>query len=59
MVSAGVQLIPAAETGLVSRLETVLAPVRVQLMVSEAPGPTALFEGTVVMAVLGHALMGR
>jgi drug/metabolite transporter (DMT)-like permease len=58
MFSAGVQLIPAAEAGLVSVLETVLAPIWVWLVVGEVPGLMALVGGAVVMAaVLGHALM--
>jgi drug/metabolite transporter (DMT)-like permease len=57
MFSAGVQLIPAAEAGLVSVLETVLAPIWVWLAVGEVPGRPALTGGAVVMAaVLGHAL---
>ena len=59
MFSAGVQLIPAAEAGLVSVLETVLAPVWVWLAVGEVPGLLALIGGSIVMiAVLGH-LMGE
>jgi drug/metabolite transporter (DMT)-like permease len=50
MFSAGAQLIPAAEVGLVTVLETVLAPIWVWLAVGEVPGPTALAGGAVVMA---------
>lgn len=58
MVSAGVQVIPAAEAGLVSRLATVLAPAR--LMVGESPGADGSLRGAIVMArVLGRVLMGR
>src|SRR5215212_2490763 len=57
MFSAGVQLIPAAEAGLVSVLETVLAPIWVWLAVGEVPGHLALIGGAIVMiAVLGHLL---
>ena len=60
MFSAGVQLIPAAEAGLVSVLETVLAPIWVWLAVGEVPGPLALIGGGVVMiAVLGHLVAER
>jgi len=45
MVSAGVQLIPAAEAGLISVLETVLAPIWVWLAVGEVPGRLALIGG--------------
>jgi drug/metabolite transporter (DMT)-like permease len=59
MFSAGVQLIPAAEAGLVSVLETVLAPIWVWLAVGEVPGRLALIGGAIVMiAVVGH-LMGE
>ncbi len=60
MFSAGVQLIPAAEAGLVSVLETVLAPIGVWLAVGEVPGPLALIGGGIVMiAVLGHLVTER
>jgi len=60
MFSAGVQLIPAAEAGLVSVLETVLAPIWVWLAVGEVPGRLALIGGGIVMiAVLGHLLTER
>ena len=60
MFSAGVQLIPAAEAGLASVLETVLAPIWVWLAVGEVPGPLALIGGGVVMvAVLGHLVAER
>ncbi|MET0528285.1 MAG: DMT family transporter, partial [Microvirga sp.] len=58
MFSAGVQLIPAAEAGLVSVLETVLAPILVWLAVGEVPGRLALIGGGIVMiAVLGHLVI--
>jgi drug/metabolite transporter (DMT)-like permease len=60
MFSAGVQLIPAAEAGLVSVLETVLAPIWVWLAVGEVPGRLALVGGGIVMiAVLGHLVTER
>ena len=60
MFSAGVQLISAAEAGLASVLETVLAPIWVWLAVGEVPGPLALIGGGVVMiAVLGHLVAER
>ncbi len=60
MFSAGVQRIPAAEAGLASVLETVLAPIWVWLAVGEVPGRLALIGGGVVLiAVLGHLVSER
>jgi drug/metabolite transporter (DMT)-like permease len=60
MFSAGVQLIPAAEAGLASVLETALAPIGVWLAVGEVPSRLALIGGGIVMiAVLGHLVAER
>src|SRR5262249_38997771 len=54
----GSRLIPAAETALISALETPLAPLWVWLAFGEAVSPHALAGGAVVMAaVMGHVLL--
>ena len=57
MFTAGVRLIPAADAGLLSVLECVLAPVWVWFMFGEDPGRATLLGGAIVMlSVLGTAL---
>jgi len=54
----GSRLIPAAETALISALETPLAPLWVWLAFGEAVAPPALIGGLLVMlAVIGHVLL--
>ncbi|HKF60965.1 MAG TPA: DMT family transporter [Dongiaceae bacterium] len=54
----GSRLIPAAETALISVLETPLAPLWVWLAFDERVSPRALIGGGVVMvAVIGHVLL--
>ena len=49
---AGAKLVPAAESALISLLETVLAPLWVWLVVAEDPGWRAIAGGLVVLASL-------
>jgi drug/metabolite transporter (DMT)-like permease len=49
---AGAKLIPAAESALMSLLETVLAPLWVWLVVAEDPGWRAIAGGLIVLAAL-------
>lgn len=59
LVQLGPRRIGAAEVGLLLLLEVVLGPVWVWLVLDEAPGPTVLVGGAVVIvALLGHALAG-
>jgi drug/metabolite transporter (DMT)-like permease len=54
----GSRLIPAAETALISALETPLAPLWVWLAFGEAVAPPAMIGGLLVMiAVVGHVLL--
>jgi len=54
----GSRLIPAAETALISALETPLAPLWVWLAFNEAVSPPAMIGGALVMiAVVGHVLL--
>lgn len=58
--TSGARLLPAADSGLVSMLEIVLAPLWVWLAFSEAPSTRALIGGTIVLAaVFGHTLVER
>jgi drug/metabolite transporter (DMT)-like permease len=60
MFTAGVRLIPAADAGLLSVLECVLAPVWVWFAFGEDPGRGTLVGGAIVMvSVLGAALSER
>jgi drug/metabolite transporter (DMT)-like permease len=60
MFTAGVRLIPAADAGLLSVLECVLAPVWVWMMFGEDPGRNTLIGGAIVMiSVLVAALSER
>jgi drug/metabolite transporter (DMT)-like permease len=59
MFTAGVRLIPAADAGLLSVLECVLAPVWVWLAYGEDPGRSTLIGGVIVMlSVLGASRSG-
>jgi drug/metabolite transporter (DMT)-like permease len=60
LFTAGVPLIPAADAGLITMLEVVLAPLWVWLAFNEDPGPRALLGGAIVLvAVIGHTLVER
>ena len=49
---AGARLIPAAETALISMLETVLGPLWVWLVLDEQPGGATLIGGALILAAL-------
>lgn len=56
---AGARRIPAAESGLITTLDVVLAPLWVYLIFAENPGPAALAGGAIVLAaVVWHMLGG-
>jgi drug/metabolite transporter (DMT)-like permease len=58
LFTIGSRLIPAAETALISALETPLAPFWVWLAFGETVPPQAMIGGAVVMlAVIGHVLL--
>jgi drug/metabolite transporter (DMT)-like permease len=60
MFTTGVVLIPAADAGLISVLEAILAPIWVWLVVGENPGRNTVIGGTiVVLAVIAVARWGR
>ncbi len=52
LFTAGARLIPAAESALISMLETVLGPLWVWLVLDERPGATTLIGGTLILAAL-------
>lgn len=52
LVVAGSRKIPAAETALLTVLESILAPLWVWLALAENPGPAALAGGAIVLAAL-------
>lgn len=52
LVMAGSRRIPAAETALLTVLESILAPLWVWLALKENPGPAALAGGAIVLAAL-------
>lgn len=52
MFTTGVRLIPAADAGLISVLEAVLAPLWVWLLLGENPGMRTLAGGAVVLVVV-------
>jgi drug/metabolite transporter (DMT)-like permease len=54
----GSRHLKAAELGLISLLEVVLAPIWVWLAIGEAPSPLGLLGGSIVLAaVIGHAIL--
>ena len=60
LFTEGVRLIPAADAGLISVLESVLAPLWVWLVFAEDPGRTTLVGGAVVVvAVIAAARTDR
>jgi drug/metabolite transporter (DMT)-like permease len=57
---AGVRLLPAADAGLISVLESVLGPLWVWLAFGENPGTRAMIGGSIVLAaVVLHTLVER
>jgi drug/metabolite transporter (DMT)-like permease len=52
LFTAGARLIPAAEAGLISNLETVVGPIWVWLLLSERPSDYALIGGGLVLGTL-------
>lgn len=55
MFTSGVRLIPAADAGLITVLEVILAPIWVWLAFGENPGPRAFIGATIVLfAVIAH-----
>ena len=60
MFTAGVRLLPAADAGLISVLEAVLAPLWTWLAVGENPGLRTLAGGAIVVAaVVGYGVSTR
>jgi len=59
MFTTGVRLIPAADAGLISVLEAVLAPIWVWLVFAENPGTMTLIGGTIVVAAVVWAATGE
>ena len=59
MFTTGVRLIPAADAGLISVLESVLGPLWVWLIFAETPGTATLIGGAVVMAAVAWAATGE
>jgi drug/metabolite transporter (DMT)-like permease len=52
LFTAGARLVPAAEAGLISILEAILAPLWVWLLLAEDPGGYALAGGAIVLAAI-------
>lgn len=52
LFTSGTRLLPAAEAGLISNLETVLAPIWVWLVFAERPSDYALLGGALVLGTL-------
>ncbi|MBV9753084.1 MAG: EamA family transporter [Hyphomicrobiales bacterium] len=60
MFTAGVRLIPAADAGLITVLEVILAPIWVWLAFGEDPGTRAILGGAIVLgAIIVHTLLER
>ena len=60
LFTTGVRLIPAADAGLLSVLETVLAPIAVWIVFGEDPGTATLIGGSIVVAsVVAVGVMER
>jgi drug/metabolite transporter (DMT)-like permease len=60
MFTAGVRLIPAADAGLITVIEVILAPAWVWLAFGENPGPRALIGGAIVLvAVILHTMFEK
>ncbi len=59
MFTTGIRLIPAADAGLISVLEAVLAPIWVWLVFAENPGALTLIGGSIVIAAVTWAATGE
>jgi drug/metabolite transporter (DMT)-like permease len=60
MFTAGVRLIPAADAGLITVLEVILAPIWVWLAFGEDPGRRAVIGGAIVLAaVIAHTIFEK
>jgi drug/metabolite transporter (DMT)-like permease len=60
MFTAGVRLIPAADAGLITILEVILAPIWVWLAFGENPGLRAVIGGSIVLAaVVAHTIFEK
>lgn len=60
LFTAGVRLIPAADAGLITVLEVILAPVWVWLAFGENPGTRAVIGGAIVLAaIIAHTVFER
>jgi drug/metabolite transporter (DMT)-like permease len=60
LFTAGVRLIPAADAGLITVIEVILAPLWVWMAYGENPGARALIGGAIVLvAVIAHTLFER
>ena len=59
LFTSGVRLIPAADAGLISIVECVLAPLWVWLAFGEAPDAQGLAGGAIVLAAAGSVAFGR
>jgi drug/metabolite transporter (DMT)-like permease len=60
LFTAGVRLIPAADAGLITVLEVILAPIWVWLAFGENPGTRAVVGGTIVLAaVIAHTIFEK
>lgn len=58
LFTAGVRLIPGAEAGLISILESILSPLWVWILLSETPSVDTLVGGAIVLgAILVHTLV--
>ena len=58
LFTAGVRLVPAAEAGLMSILESILSPLWVWLALAERPGDDTLIGGAIVLgAIVVHTLI--
>jgi len=58
LFTAGARLVPAAEAGLISILEAILAPLWVWLLLAEDPGGYTLAGGAIVLtAIMAHTLL--
>ena len=60
LFTAGVRLIPAADAGLITVIEVILAPLWVWMAFGENPGARALIGGAIVLvAVIAHTLFEK
>jgi drug/metabolite transporter (DMT)-like permease len=59
MFTAGVRLIPAADAGLITIVEVILAPIWVWLAFGEDPGGRAIIGGAIVLAAVVFNTLGE